>query len=98
MSVRNSLKQMQHRWMMDNVSQQLKEQNNGAPIIAVNEKPNIDINSQCQKVLHDENVSFDRDPLISFHLIFHMLYLSRWLRFNTFKEYCACYVVNIVGT
>ncbi|KAI3858396.1 hypothetical protein MKW92_004679 [Papaver armeniacum] len=78
MSVRNALKQMQHRWMMHNVSQQLKEKNNGAPVIAVNEKPNIDINSQrlcgvngtvpseqnvgvVQEVLHDENVSFDRD-------------------------------------
>ncbi|XP_026410965.1 proline-rich receptor-like protein kinase PERK10 [Papaver somniferum] len=75
MSVRNALKQMQHKWMMDNISQQLKEQNNGAPEIAVNEKPNIDINSQgvygtvpseqnagvVQEVVHDENVSFDRD-------------------------------------
>ncbi|KAI3902037.1 hypothetical protein MKW98_013711 [Papaver atlanticum] len=45
------------------------------PVIAVNEKPNIDINSQrvygtvpseqnagvVQEVVHDENVSFDRD-------------------------------------
>ncbi|RZC71574.1 hypothetical protein C5167_034817 [Papaver somniferum] len=71
MSVRNALKQMQHKWMMDNISQQ----NNGAPEISVNEKPNIDINNQgvygtvpsdknargVQEVVHDENVSFDRD-------------------------------------
>ncbi|KAI3888529.1 hypothetical protein MKW92_035058 [Papaver armeniacum] len=75
MSVRNALKQMQHKWMMDNISKQLKEQNSGAPVIAVNEKPNIDINNQgvygtapsdknagvVQEVVHDENVSFDRD-------------------------------------
>ncbi|KAI3902031.1 hypothetical protein MKW98_013705 [Papaver atlanticum] len=75
MNVRNALKQMQHKWMMDNIRQQLKEQNNGVPVIAVNEKPNIDINNQrvygtvpseqnagvVQEVVHDENVSFDRD-------------------------------------
>ncbi|KAI3926704.1 hypothetical protein MKW92_002655 [Papaver armeniacum] len=75
MSVRNALKQMQHKWMMDNISKQLKEQNSGAPVIAVNEKPNIDINNKgvygtapsdknagvVQEVVHDENVSFDRD-------------------------------------
>ncbi|KAI3847179.1 hypothetical protein MKW92_027416 [Papaver armeniacum] len=75
MNVRNALKQMQYKWMMDNISQQLKQQSNGAPVIAVNEKPNIDINNQrvygtvpseqnagvVQEVVHDENVSFDRD-------------------------------------
>ncbi|KAI3852366.1 hypothetical protein MKX03_018846 [Papaver bracteatum] len=90
MSVRNALKQMQHKWMMDNISQQLKVQNNQAPVIAINEKPTININNQVrfvfmllsssvlypkfpttvpfdqnagvvQEVVHDENVSFDRD-------------------------------------
>ncbi|KAI3860340.1 hypothetical protein MKW92_039739 [Papaver armeniacum] len=75
MRVRDGLKEMQRQWMMKNISQQLKEQNNEAPVMSVTEKPNNDINNQeafqtvssaqnveaVQKVVQDENVSIDRD-------------------------------------
>ncbi|XP_026402648.1 proline-rich protein 36-like isoform X2 [Papaver somniferum] len=75
MRVRDDLKEMQRQWTMNNISQQLKEQNNEAPVIAVTEKPHNDINNQeafqtvssaqnveaVQKAVQDENVSIDRD-------------------------------------
>ncbi|KAI3885082.1 hypothetical protein MKW98_002474 [Papaver atlanticum] len=73
MRVRDGLKEMQCQWMMNNISQQLEEQNNEAPVISVTEKPNNEINNQeafqtvssaqnveaVQKVVQD--VSIDRD-------------------------------------
>ncbi|MCL7047293.1 hypothetical protein MKW94_024863 [Papaver nudicaule] len=74
--VRDGLEEMQHKWMMNNISQQLKQLNNEAtPVITVNGKPNNDINNQevnqtvspgqnverVQEAVQGENVSFDRD-------------------------------------
>ncbi|KAI3933752.1 hypothetical protein MKW92_032110 [Papaver armeniacum] len=49
------LGKIHHRWTMDNISQQLEEQNNEALVMAVNEKPDNDINNQilvnCRRLL-----------------------------------------------
>ncbi|KAI3852377.1 hypothetical protein MKX03_018857 [Papaver bracteatum] len=61
---------MQHEWIIDNISQQLKEQNNGAPEILISTirfalfygtVPSEQNAGVVQEVVHDENVSFDRD-------------------------------------